>query len=37
MAAAASRSHLRASCADREQVIDALQTTFVQDQLAKVV
>jgi Domain of unknown function (DUF1707) len=31
----ADRGHLRASDADREQVIDALKTAFVQDRLTK--
>jgi hypothetical protein len=34
-AAAAGRGHLRASHADREQVIDALKAAFVQGRLAK--
>ena len=33
--AAAARGHLRASRADREQVIAVLKTAFVQDRLAK--
>ncbi len=32
---AAGRGHLRASHADREQMIDALKTAFVQDRLTK--
>jgi hypothetical protein len=32
---AVGRAHLRASDADREQIIDALKTAFVQDRLAK--
>src|SRR5512140_2699634 len=35
MAAAASRSHLRASHADREQVIGVLKAAFVQGRLSK--
>lgn len=35
MAAAGGRGHLRASHADREQVIDALKAAFVQGRLAK--
>jgi DUF1707 SHOCT-like domain len=35
MAAAASRSHLRASHADREQVIAVLKAAFVQGRLTK--
>jgi hypothetical protein len=34
-AAAASRSHFRASHADREQVLEALKAAFVQDRLTK--
>jgi hypothetical protein len=35
MTAAASRGHLRAAHADREQVIDTLKAAFVQGRLAK--